>query len=119
MACRNLYWCSTPDHSQDWFVIAEGESGARAYFARESRIAIGAVRLHLVGRLPDAARAPTSPRYATERHLESCGARILTRHPWYIVDLNGLLFEEGGIINALRALCDPSRPAPLFGLRPN
>src|SRR5260370_28331531 len=97
-AAVKLYWCTTADHDEDWFIFAESARQARAYHEHyegygkgdaSSRLIISNVTLtELVGGKP--------PCHAQMPDLLQLGfADAGTEPNLRRVQLNGELFEEG------------------------
>lgn len=100
-----LFWCSEPSHQEDWFVIARTPHEAKEFFACEAQVPLRGVRVDPVAPLPTEFEEVD---FGDEAALLACGARFLTRHPWTVVEIDGRLYEEGGILNAFRAMCEPT-----------
>ncbi len=48
-----LYWVETPDHHEDWFVIARTAKEARSFFEDVEGYDDHEARSHVIGQLPD------------------------------------------------------------------
>jgi hypothetical protein len=69
-----LYWCTTPDHDEDWFVIARTAASARLYHEREEVYGAGDADAELVCDVP-ARFAKDAPCWPSDAALEACGRR--------------------------------------------
>ncbi len=91
-----LFWCSTPDHDEDWFVVARSAAGARRYHEDAEGYARGDATAELVCALP-ARFARTAVGWPSDALLDACGAERLKRSGARVVRIGDRLFGEGDI----------------------
>jgi hypothetical protein len=80
-----LFWCTTDDHDEDWFVVAPSEDAAREHFEDAEGYGVGDARAEWVVdvpegldlRLEDGAKA----RWADDELLLACGGERLPYVP--------------------------------------
>ena len=94
-----LYWCTTPDHDQDWFVVARDEAEASRFHEEAEGYGAGDAGAELVSELPDGPRA-TAPGWPARELLIACGAEILSEPDEgpRIVRLGDRVFVEGDLV---------------------
>ena len=112
-----LYWCTTPDHDEDWFVIARGEDEAEAFHVDEEGYDEDDATAELVMVLPKAVQAGRNVGWPSHELLAACGAeflpavhadgenelRQLMGSGGRVVRIAGRVFAEGDIVaNTLR-----------------
>jgi hypothetical protein len=91
-----LYWCSTPDHDEDWFVVARSARDARRYHEREEGYAPGDADAELVCALPPRA-AYDGPAWPSAELLKACGAEFVRGAGSRIVRIAGRVYGEGNV----------------------
>lgn len=94
-ATTALYWVTTRDHDEDWFILARNSRSASTYHESSEGYNPGdaVVRKVLGGvQLTDGA---SLPRHAQIEDLESLGFRLLQSHPYRIVRFHGKIYKEG------------------------
>ena len=71
-----LYWCSTPDHDEDWFVVATDGTEAKRYHEEAEGYGAGEASAELVCELPPEWRRAMRG-WPTRELLLACGAEVL------------------------------------------
>jgi hypothetical protein len=83
-----LYWCTTDDGDEDWFVVATSTTSARSFHERAEGYASGDATAELIVTLPDSLlregewhdpqfeRWSGDPGWPSDAVLRSCGADI-------------------------------------------
>lgn len=89
-----LYWCETPDHDEDWFVVARTAREARRFFENYEDYDLGDAEASRICAVPEAV-VITEPCWALEDVLRACGARILRAQEPRQVEIRGIRYEEG------------------------
>jgi hypothetical protein len=115
-----LFWCTTEDHDEDWFVVAKTAAEAASFHEDEEGYDEGDATAELVCVLPaseQAAAAERGTHWPTEETLLACGAELLPNIPQdggnalrrvmgsgaRVVRIGGRTFGEGDIVaNAQR-----------------
>ncbi len=82
----SLYWCSTDDHSEDWFVVAPTARGARRFVAGAEGFEIGEVDAERVAAVPAGVHEGEPPGWPSPEVITACGGTFLrTRSPRVVV----------------------------------
>jgi hypothetical protein len=83
-----LYWCTTEDGDEDWFVVADSARAARRYHEQAEGYERGDARAERVAALPaelvrdgswidpDAENATAHPGWPSEALLRACGGEV-------------------------------------------
>jgi hypothetical protein len=78
----HLYWVSTDDHDEDWFVFAKNSHDARGYFAWYEGYDYEDTAAELVATVPASAGLEgTEPQWPTEKEIVACGGEFLPYTP--------------------------------------
>jgi hypothetical protein len=114
-----LYWCTTPDHDEDWFVIARETIEAETYHTDAEGYDEDDATAELVCVLPASEQNISEPGWPNEHQLRACGAEYLPNIPQdnnnalrhqvgsgsRVVRLCGRIYAEGDIVgNVTRKL---------------
>lgn len=94
-----LYCCETPDHDEDWFVIARTAREARRSFTNYESYDTDEAEASRICAVPEGV-VITEPSWAMEDRLRACGAEILRAQEPRQVEICGIRYEEG-ILDAL------------------
>lgn len=89
----NLFWVTTKDHDQDWFVAAESPTDAAAFFEQATGYDPGAATAELVLEIP--AEAPTETGWPLDHLLLALGAEFIYESIPRLVQINGQRYFEG------------------------
>ena len=103
-ATWRLYWVSTEDGHEDWFVVAPEAGAAARFHEREQGYNPGEARAMLLAKVP--ALAINATHYAGHDLLVACGAEILRCETPRVVKLNGRQFVEGVLQHVLDTAMD-------------
>ena len=112
----NLYWVTTEDHAEDWFVVADSAGEATNFHELVEGYGPGDAVAEMIMEIP--ARISAKTGWPTDEVLESCGARILVKGSARVVEIDGRKFSEGLMEHTLRSLDDDMFEAHGWG-RPN
>jgi hypothetical protein len=94
MPAPKLYWCTTPDQSDDWFVVAGSAREACRFFREEEGYGAGDVQAKVVAALPEQlAELPTG--WPTNEVLVAAGARFIRFDTPRCVAFGQQTFTEG------------------------
>ena len=118
-----LYWVETPDHHEDWFVIARTAKEARSFFEDVEGYDDHEARSHVIAQLPDALQCETGPLWTapevgpysapcwpSEEHLKACGGLYLMKGGSRVVQLGGRTYAEGLLEREVGARLQRGRP---------
>lgn len=100
-----LYWCSTPDHCEDEFVVARSAREAARTFETTHGYDPGSARTLRVRSVPPYL-APTAPGRPDDALLEALGALFRRARPPRIIEIAGQLYEEGRLLYQLMKIDD-------------
>jgi hypothetical protein len=96
-AAPKLYWCTTPDHDEDWFIVARSAAGAAALHEEAEGYDSGDADAEFVCSLPQGFRnAPHG--WPSKELLDACGMELLSepRGP-RVVKVAGRVLAEGDV----------------------
>lgn len=105
----NLYWVTTEDHAEDWFVVANNADEASTFHEDAEGYAPGDATAEMILKIPDEVTVNTG--WPSDEVLQSCGANILAEAPTRVVKIGNRRFCEGLMESTLRALDDDMREA--------
>jgi hypothetical protein len=100
----NLYWVTTEDHAEDWFIVAASAQEAATFHEDVEGYAIGDATAEMILKIPDRITANTG--WPSDKVLKSCGAKFLSEAPTRVVEIRNRLFAEGLMESTLRTLDD-------------
>ena len=100
----NLYWVTTEDHAEDWFIMANNPEEAATFHEEMEGYDPGDARAEMILELPKGVVADTG--WPTDEVLKSCGANILVEGPTRIVEIGDRKFCEGLMESTIRTLDD-------------
>lgn len=89
-----LYWVTTPDHDEDWFVIEYAKRDAERGHEDAEGYERGYATATLVCAVP-ASHQNTHPGWPNHELLEACGATFLRSDTPRVVVLGGQTYTEG------------------------
>ena len=112
----NLYWVTTEDHGEDWFVIASSSQEAASFHENVEGYDIGDATAELIMEIP--ADITTDTSWPSDDVLRSCGAEIVADEPARVVKIANRTFCEGLMESTIRTLDDDMFEAAGEG-RPN
>ncbi|MDD5437645.1 MAG: hypothetical protein PHC70_00665 [Patescibacteria group bacterium] len=90
----HLYWCTTDDHAEAWFVVARTSRIAAKIFADYEGYLTKEIDAELVMDVPEKFQS-SEEWYASHELIEGCGGTITESGSRRAVALNGHLFTEG------------------------
>jgi hypothetical protein len=101
---RKLYWCETPDHDEDWFIVASSAKEACRIHEDQEGYDEDYARATLVSRIP-AALVPVTE-WPSRELLEALGGVFLSDSTPRVVQFGQKVYAEGGMDAVLRRLED-------------
>ncbi len=111
-----LYWCSTPDHDEDWFYVARSGREAANGFGMDEGYGPRYATARFVCRVPSGCKVSNAS-YPTHRLLQRCG-RFLRRELPRVVEIKGIRYREGHLEYDIRRM-DDDHAESVHGVRPN
>jgi hypothetical protein len=107
----NLYWVTTDDHDEDWFILAKTARAAERYHIQYEGYEPGDARAELVQRTEDPIPGPI-PRHAQLEDLQRLGFEILSADPnSRSVRRDGRTFLEGHLESMVAEVRDDAHEA--------
>ncbi len=100
----NLYWVTTEDHAEDWFIVANSAKEAATFHEEMEGYDPGDATGEMILELPKGIVATIG--WPSEDVLQSCGANILLEGPTRIVEIGDRKFCEGLLESTIRGLDD-------------
>ena len=104
MKHMKLYWVTTEDHHEDWFIIASSNKEASKLHEEFEGYNFGDASSQEILSIPD--NIPVEPGWPSEEILFSVGAIFIKEDEPRIVEINGQQFTEGMLEAHLRELDD-------------
>lgn len=99
-----LYWVTTDDHDEDWFIVASSsQSACKAHEDREGYNP-GDARAEAIVEIPE--NVPAEPGWPSEELLRSLGAEVLHDGQPRVVEIDGRKFCEGMLESRLNEIVD-------------
>jgi hypothetical protein len=111
-----LYWVTTEDHAEDWFVVANNAEEATTFHEDAEGYEPGDATAEMVMEIPN--EIITDIGWPSDEVLRSCGANILVGGPARVVEIGNRRFCEGLMESTIRTLDDDISDALGRG-RPN
>jgi len=100
----NLYWVTTEDHAEDWFIVANNPQEAATFHEEMEGYDPGDATAEMILEIPKGIVANIG--WPSEDVLQSCGANILLEGPTRVVEIGDRKFCEGLMESTIRALDD-------------
>ncbi len=91
----NIYWATTEDHDEDWFIIAENEQEAAKLHEEMEGYNPGDAVAEFVLTVPENISPPPEPGWPSNELLKDCGAEFLSDEPARVVKIGDRKFSEG------------------------
>jgi hypothetical protein len=88
-----LYWVSTEDHDEDWFVVASSPEEASKYHENMEGYNLGDAEAEEILELPENVSAETG--WPSDELLLKVGAKFLLKDQTRVVEIAGRKFCEG------------------------
>lgn len=108
----NLYWVTTDDHDEDWFILASTGRTAESYHIQYEGYEPGGARAELILRAATDPIPGLIPRHAQLEDLQVLGFEILNSDPnGRCVRRNGRTFLEGHLESMVTELRDDAQEA--------
>lgn len=108
----NLYWVTTDDHDEDWFILARTGRTAESYHIQHEGYEPGDATAELILRVATDSIPGLIPRHAQLEDLQVLGFEILNPDPnGRCVRRNGRTFLEGHLESMVTELRDDAQEA--------
>ena len=98
----NLFWVTTIDHGEDWFVIANDAREAAQFHEDVEGYDPGDAMAEMILEIPEGITVDVG--WPSDEVLQTCGARIVTGPPTRIVKIGDRTFCEGLMESEIRAV---------------
>jgi hypothetical protein len=95
-AAAKLFWCTTPDHDEDWFIVATTARSASRQHEIDEGYGAGTASAELVCELP-AAFATAEKGWPSDEMLLACGAEFVKKGEGRIVRIGERIYGEGDV----------------------
>lgn len=99
-----MYWVTTEDHDEDWFIVANNPEEAATFHEEMEGYDPGDATAEIILELPKG--IVTNTGWPSDDILQSCGANILVEGATRIVEIGDRKFCEGLMESTIRALDD-------------
>jgi hypothetical protein len=99
-----LYWVTTPDHDEDWFIVASSSQAASNAHENSEGYNPGEVAAEAILDIPELVSAETG--WPSEELLPSLGAEFLHDDQPRVVEIAGRTFCEGLLESRLNEIID-------------
>jgi hypothetical protein len=115
-----LYWCTTPDGDEDWFIVEHTLSQAALHHAHAEGYDDDDASAEFIMTLPEALQGRGDELLGWPDHdvLRTCGAKFVREETPRVVELGGRTFSEGMLEHEIRKVDDDHFEAANQG-RPN
>ena len=111
-----LYWVTTPDHDEDWFVVAGSAKEAAEIHEDAEGYNPGDARAEVVMTIPQGLEA--EPGWPSKELLSALGGHYLSTESPLVVEFNGRRFCEGMLQSQINEVTDDMFEEQGYG-RPN
>ena len=103
----NLYWATTEDHHEDWFIIAESEEAAARFHEEYEGYNTGDAVADFVLTIPVNKMGPNLEKgWPTNELLEACGGKFLSDEDTRVVKFGLKTYCEGQLEGLVRQFDD-------------
>ena len=89
----NLYWVTTEDHHEDWFIVAASAAKASMFHEREEGYDKGDAKAVKILDIPT--HIEVIQGWPSEQQLLALGANFIRNETPRVVEINGAKFSEG------------------------
>jgi len=99
-----LYWVTTEDHDEDWFVVASSAEEASRFHEDAEGYDPGDATAEEILSIPE--NIPAELGWPSDEILLAVGAKFITENPSRVVEINGRKFSEGLLESFLNEIED-------------
>ncbi len=101
-----LWWCSTEDHHEDWFVVAKDAIAAARLFERYEGYGKGDAEARDVTTLPAEYQDQKYVGWPGHELLIACGAKVVREETPRVVEFQGERYVEGMLEHQILQVTD-------------
>ena len=83
----NLYWVTTEDHGEDWFIVANTAEEAATFHEKQEGCDYGDATAEMILKIPEGITAELG--WPSDEVLRSCGANIIADGLERVVKIEG------------------------------
>ena len=99
-----LFWVTTEDHDEDWFVVASNPEEVSRFHEDAEGYDPGDATAEEILSIPE--NIPADPGWPSDEFLVAVGAKFITENPPRVVEINGRKFSEGLLESFLNEIED-------------
>ncbi len=99
-----LYWVTTDDHEEDWFVVATSAKEAGKFHEDMEGYNPGDAKAEAILDIPE--KIPAEMGWPSDEFLKAMGATFKCESPSRVVEISGRTFSEGLLDATIRSLDD-------------
>ena len=99
-----LYWVTTDDHAEDWFIIANTAEEATLFHENVEGYDYGDATAEMIVPIPEG--TATEVGWPSDEVLKACGANIISNDLERVIEIEGRKFSEGLMESTIRTLDD-------------
>jgi len=99
-----LYWVTTEDHDEDWFVVALSAEEASKFHEDAEGYDPGDATAEEILSIPE--NIPAEPGWPSDELLLAVGAKFIVEDPSRVIEINGRKFSEGLLESLLNEIED-------------
>lgn len=100
----NLYWVTTEDHHEDWFIVASSLKEACKFHEDYEGYDPGEAKAEKVLTIPKGIF--TEKGWPSEELLIELGAKFISKDNIRVVEIEGRKYSEGMLESLIREICD-------------
>jgi hypothetical protein len=104
MKYMKLYWVTTEDHDEDWFIIASSSEEASKFHEEMEGYEPGQARAEAILNIPE--NVPAEPGWPSDELLLAVGAKFISNDQPRVVEIEGRKFCEGMLQATLNEISD-------------
>lgn len=99
-----LYWVTTEDHGEDWFIVAASSEEASTFHETMEGYDYGEAKSEMVIDIPENLHAEIG--WPTDELLLALGAKFSMEAPSRVVEIAGRKYCEGLLESTINEICD-------------
>ena len=104
-----LYWVTTEDHCEDWFIVAPSSEEACRFHQEAEGYDPGEARAEHILDIPE--HVPAEVGWPSDELLLAVGGRFLSHDQPRVIEIEGRRFSEGMLESVIREIEDDLREA--------
>jgi hypothetical protein len=99
-----LFWVTTDDHHEDWFVVASSRAEATRYFENYEGYPKGSASAEEILEIP--VKLPVESGWPSEELLQELGAKFVSNGNTRVLEIGGRKFAEGMLERIINEIND-------------